>query len=192
MRRLSITIAVVVAVLAMTTIAAAGNVIRITQIDVSHHAPILKGLLSEYCGFDVYVQGEGFLDVTVHFNRDGRVVRETYSSAGAFVTYSAPSTGNSYRFPWLPREEFVYPGGAAIGGPAIYRITGMLVNHPGLPPEAGLLSLQGTVVDLTPDGVPIVEFTDADFEAALARGRTNIGNATDDASCAALAGPTTG
>ncbi len=91
----------------------------------------------------------------------------------------------------MPREEFVYPGGAVIGGPAIYRIVGMLVNHPGLPPEAGLLSVQGTVVDLTPDGVPIVEFTDADFEAAVVRGRSNSGNATDDASCAALAGPST-
>ena len=191
MRRLSITVAVVIAFLAITTIAGASNVIRITRIDVSHHAPILKGLLSEYCGFDIYVQGEGSLDVTVHLDHEGRVVRENYSSAGAFVTYSAPLTGNSYRFPWLPREEFVYPGGAVIGGPAIYRITGMLVNHPGLPPEAGLLSIQGTVVALSPDGVPIVGFSDADFEAAVARGRTNSGNATDDASCAALANPNT-
>ena len=192
MRRLSPIVAVVAAFLAITTVAGAGNVIRISRIDVSHHAPILKGLLSEYCGFEVYVQGEGFLDVTVHFDRDGRVVRENYSSAGAFVTYSAPLSGSSYRFPWLPREEFVYPGGAVVGGPAIYRIVGMVVNHPGLPPEAGLLSIQGTVVEITPDGVPIVEFTDADFEAAVARGRTNSGNATDDAICAALAGPTTG
>ncbi len=86
MRRLSITVAVFVAFLAVTTIAAAGNVVRISRIDVSHHAPILKGLLSEYCGFDIYVQGEGFLDVTLHLDRAGRVVRETYSSPGAFIT----------------------------------------------------------------------------------------------------------
>ena len=192
MRRLSITVAVIVAFLAITTIAAAGNVIRISRIDVSHHAPILKGFLSEYCGLDVFVQGEGFLDVTVHFDRDGRVVRENYSSAGASVTYWAPLTGNSYRFPWMPREEFVYPGGAVIGGPAIYRIVGMIVNHPGLPPDAGLLSLRGTVVDITPDGVPIVAFTDADFEAAIVRGRSNSVNATADATCTALAGSRTG
>jgi hypothetical protein len=188
MRRLSTTVVAVVVSLGIASIAAAGNVLRISQIDVSHHEPILKGFLSEYCGFDVYVQGEGFLDVTVHFDREGRVVRESYSSAGAFVTYSSPLSGSSYRFPWLPREEFVYPGGAVIGGPAIYRIVGMHVNHAGLPPEAGLLSIRGTVVAFAPDGPPIVEFTDADFEAAVARGRSNTGNETDDATCKALAG----
>ena len=187
MRRLSIILAVVAASFAMTSLAAAGNVVRISQIDVSDHTPILKGLLSEYCGFDVYVQGEGFLDVTLHFNGDGRLVRENYSSAGAFVTYSAPLSGRSYRFPWMPREEFVYPGGAVIGGPVIYRITGMIVNHPGIPPEAGLISLQGTVVGFTPEGVPMVEFSDADFDAAIVRGRSNSGDETADATCAALA-----
>ena len=187
MRRLSIIVAVVAASFATTSLAAAGNVVRITQIDVSHHTPILKGFLSEYCGFDVYVQGEGFLDVTLHFNGDGRIVRETYSSAGAFVTYSAPLSGRSYRFPWMPREEVVYPGGAVIGGSAIYRITGMIVNHPGIPPEAGLISVHGTVVGFASDGAPLLEFTDADFEAATLRGRTNSGNETDDATCAALA-----
>lgn len=188
MRRLTIIVAVVAASFAMTSLAAAGNVVRISGIDVSHHEPILKGFLSEYCGFDVYVQGEGSLDVTLHYNGDGRIVRENYSSAGASVTYSAPLTGRSYRFPWMPREEFVYPGGAVIGGTAIYRITGMIVNHPGIPPEAGLLSVQGTVVDFTPDGAPLVEFTDADFDAAIVRGRSNDGNDTADATCAALAG----
>ena len=186
MRRLFVILGI--ALIASTaTVAGAGNVLRINRVDVSHAEPVLRGFLSEYCGFAVYVQGEGYLNITVHFNRDGRIVRESYSSPGAFVTYSAPSSGRSYRFPWMPREEFVYPGGAIRGGSAEYRLTGMIVKHPGVPPEAGLIALTGTVVAFAPDGAPIVEFSDADFEAAIVRGRSNDGDATADAICAALA-----
>jgi hypothetical protein len=84
----------------------AGNVVRFTRIDLTFPKAVLKEYISEVCGFPVYAHGEGFLDVALHYDRQGRPVRETYSSPSAFVTYFSPTTGQSYTFPWLPREEF--------------------------------------------------------------------------------------
>jgi hypothetical protein len=186
MRRLLIAVlAALAATLAIASVGTAADVVRFTRIDISAE-PLLKEHLTDACGFPVYVQGDGYLNVTLHYNGENRLVRETYSTPGSFVTYLAPTTGRSYRFPSMPREEFIYPGGATLGGPAIYRLMGMIVNHPGEPPEAGLIVLRGTVVDVTPDGVPIVGFTDDDFANAFLRGSlTRAGDPTQSI-CAAL------
>jgi hypothetical protein len=187
MRRLLIAVlAALTATLATAGMGAAADVVRFKRIDISFAEPLLKEHLTDACGFPVYVQGDGYLNVTLQHNNDGRLIRETYSTPGSFVTYLAPTTGRSYRFPSMPREEFIYPGGATLGGPAIYRLMGMIVNHPGEPPEAGLIVLRGTVVDVTPDGVPIVGFTDDDFANAFLRGSlTRAGDPTQSI-CAAL------
>lgn len=185
-RLLMITVVALATALGTTGAGTAGNVVRFTGIDLTFPEAVLKEYVSEVCGFPVYVHGEGFLTVTLHYDKDGRLVRETYSSPGAFVTYFAPSTGKSYRFPWMPREEFTYPGGATLGGPATYRLTGMIVNHPGSPPEAGIIALTGTVAGFWSDGAPIVEFNDDDFANAILRG--NLTRAEDPTAgiCAAL------
>ncbi len=41
--------------------------------------PLLKAHLTEACSFPVYVQTDGYLNVTLQYNREGRLVRETYS-----------------------------------------------------------------------------------------------------------------
>lgn len=189
MRRLLVIIVAGLAT-ALGTAAAAtgGNVVRFSGIDLTFQEAVLKEYVTEICGFPVYVQGEGALTVTLHRDREGRVVRETYSSPGAFVTYFAPTTGESYRFPWIPRDELVYPGGATLGGPATYRLTGMIVNHPGEPPEAGLIVLKGTVAGFSPDGIPLVEFTDDDLAAAVARGSLTRAQDPTPGICAALTG----
>jgi hypothetical protein len=159
------------------------------QIDVSDAEPSLKENVTDACGFDVYVQGEGVLTVALRFANDGRLVSETYTSSGAFVTYSAPHSGASYRYPWMPRETFTYLGGAKLGGSVIYRMTGMAVNHPGVPPEAGIVQLTGTVVGFSPDGVPFVGFSDEQFEAGFLRGSLLRAPDPTPAICAELAGP---
>ncbi len=186
MRRLLVAVIAALAVtLAVAGVATAADVVRFSRIDIGF-GPILKANVTEACGFNVYVQGEGYLNVTLQYDSAGRLLRETYSTPGAFVTYTAPTMGTSYRFPWMPREEFSYPGGATIGGPAVYRFTGMIVNHPGEPAEAGVVVLRGTVIDISPDGVPFVDFTDDQIADVFARGSlTRAGDPTDSI-CSAL------
>jgi len=181
---------VVLAALAVTFAAAgagtAAEVVRFTRIDISFAQPLLKAHLTEACGFPVYVQTDGYLNVTLHFNNEGRLVRETYSTPAASVTYLAPTRGSSYRFPGIPREEFTYPGGATLGGPVTYRLTGMIVNHPGVPPEAGVIVLKGTVVGFAPDGAPIAGFTDDEIANAFARGSLTRAQDPTQSICSAL------
>ena len=191
MRRLLIIAAAALAgTLATAGVGTAADVVRFQKIDVAFDEPFLRVDITDVCGFPVYVQGEGFLNVTLQYDAAGRLLRETYSTPGAFVTYSAPTEGTSYRFPWLPREEFVYPGGATIGGPVLYRQTGMIVNHRGLPAESGVVALEGIVVAFTADGAPLVDFTDDQIADVFARG--SITRASDfatraEATCTALA-----
>lgn len=186
-RLLTVVLASLAATLAVAGTGTAADVVRISRIDITFAEPLLKEYLTQACGFPVYVQTEGYLNVTLQYDREGRLVRETYSTPGAFVTYFAPTIGSSYRFPGIPREEFVYPGGATLGGPVIYRSTGMFVNHPAVPPEAGVVMLRGTVVDFTPDGVPLVGFSDEDFANAFVRGGLTRAEDPTASICAKLA-----
>lgn len=189
MRRLLVIVLAALAAIAHAGVSTAADIVRFTRIDIGFAEPLLKEYLSDACGFPVYVKGDGQLDVTLQYDADGRLVREVYSTPRSFVTYFAPTTGASYSFPWRPREEFVYPGGAILGGPATYRLTGMIVNHPGVAPEAGLVVVTGTVVDFSPDGAPTVEFTDDEIENAFVRGSlTRAGDPTPWI-CAALGAP---
>lgn len=190
MRRLLIVICTMLAAaLAAAGIGTAGNVVRLPRIDITSEEPFLKDFLTEVCGFPVYVQLDGYLNVTLLYDREGRLLRETYSTPGAFVTYFAPTTEGSYRFPGIPREEFTYPGGATIGGPATYRLTGMIVNHPGVAPEAGQILLRGSVVAITPDGTPIVDFSDEEIANVFARGSLTRAQDPTLEICSALSAP---
>jgi hypothetical protein len=190
MRRLLVIIMLAgLAAIAHAGVSTAADIVRLTRIDIGFAEPLLKEYLSDACGFPVYVQGDGYLDVTLQYDAEGRLVREAYSTPRSFVTYFAPTTGASYSFPWQPREEFVYPGGAILGGPATYRLTGLIVNHPGVAPEAGLVVVTGTVVDFSPDGVPIVEFTDDEIANAFVRGSLTRASDPTPWICAALGEP---
>jgi len=186
MRRLLIAVTAALAVtLAAAGAATAADVVRF-RIDIGFEEPFLRADITQACGFQVYVQGDGYLNVMLQYDSAGRLLRETYSTPGAFVTYTAPAMGTSYRFPWMPREQFTYPEGATIGGPAILRSTGMIVNHPGEPAEAGVVVLKGTVVGISPDGVPFVDFTDVQIADVFARGSLARADNPTKSICSAL------
>ena len=71
-----------------------------------------------------------------------------------------------------------------MGAPSIVTITGIDANYAGVPAEAGRTVLVGEVIDVTPEGVPIVDFVGPTlFEHGNQLGAESVANL-----CAALGG----
>ncbi len=98
----------------------------------------------------------GDVHITFRTDRNG-VLHEMDAFADHSITFSAPSNGTSISFKFGP-AKFVYPEGVFIGAPSIVTITGIDADYPGVPAEAGRTVLVGEVIDVTPEGVPIVDF----------------------------------
>lgn len=125
-----------------------------TLVDVTFEASYYSGR----CGFPVMITVTGVLHTDLVLDSSGAVIREIDTQPGITVEYSNPNTGKSFSFPFSDILQTDYPGGAKVGGRAICKGSGMQDKIPGVQAEAGILYFdQGTVLQITPDGVPIVD-----------------------------------
>lgn len=145
-------------------------------IDVTFQAPFL----SAYCGFEVDIVITGTANVTLFTDQDGVVVRELDTQPGSRFGFASPDTGKSFSFPNSLSLHTEYPEGASPGADAVWRLTGLFENAPGVPPEAGMAAGEGIVLFISPEGIPVIELTTWLVE----RGNREVG--PPDAICTAL------
>jgi hypothetical protein len=115
--------------------------------------------LSDACGFDVFDVLAGNIDTTLFYDQSGTLVREIDTSPSLTFSLAAPSTGKSIgsRSPAVLITD--YTGGGALGTPAVASLTGLsLMLQPGVM-FTGNQVFDAVVVDHSPEGVPIIEFT---------------------------------
>ena len=126
------------------------------QSDLDVHE--LSAFLTDACGTPVYVDAHGSVVLTIHV-RDSGAAREIDTFPGIQTTLSAPSTGASATAPSGPSITD-YPQGLYVGAPATVRVLGLHQNLPGYPADAGQTVFEGTVVFVTPEGIPLVDLPD--------------------------------
>jgi hypothetical protein len=114
-----------------------------------------SGFLTAACGTPVFISLNGTLQITLRTAKDG-VLHETDVFQNWPITTSAPDFGTSYSFKFGP-GFFEYPDGVYIGAPSIVTFLGVDSNIPGLHAVAGRTVIVGEVIDITPEGVPIVD-----------------------------------
>jgi hypothetical protein len=148
MRRALLLVAVVAA-LASAASTSAGNVTRFTIPVDDRFGPFL----TEECGFEVFSEVTGTATVTLI--ETSRGLREIDLIPGGRVTYSAPSQGTSFSFEANLVGHTLYPEGATLGAPAIVSLTGLLGHVAGIGADAGSITFETTVVDFSPEGIPI-------------------------------------
>jgi hypothetical protein len=136
---------------------------------------------SEFCGFDVFIHVEGKTRVLLKLDQKGDVVSELDTFTATLTTFS--DTG-SFSFPLAQPIRFNYGEGAEIGSTTTIKIVGFGGHVPGsVASDAGILVLTGTVVDVSPEGIPIVDFNG---EVIFERGNSESGEDVGNAVCAAL------
>jgi hypothetical protein len=137
--------------------------------------------LTDLCGFDVFINIKGTARVQLFLDDAGNVVREIDTFSG-FVTYTS-DTG-SFSFPLAQPITFDYGAGAEIGSTATIKLVGLSGHATGfIASDAGIIILTGTVVDFSPEGIPIVDF---DGEVTFIHGNFESGEDIGEAICAAL------
>jgi hypothetical protein len=185
MRRLLVFITVALSALAVAATSSAQRAVHLNNvIDISNS--FQSPLLSEACGFPVTVTVSGALDVTLIYNDAGLVVRHIENTPAATATFSSPN--GSFSFPEAATSVFTYPGGATLGSTANFHSSGLL--RFGLVPGFGVsnagidIVANAVVVDFTPEGIPVVDFTDATI--VISHGNRNSDEEVFTAICAAL------
>ena len=141
--------------------------------------------LSAVCGFKVSFGISGAYKGTIYTSqKSGAIVRELDTQPGTRISYSSPTTGKSFTFPFSTTFHYEFPNGTAPGAPAIVTANGFREKFPGLPASAGRVVFRDAVVLLVIDGVPYVDYG----TPTSSTGRTNDdGDAIDAAICKALA-----
>ena len=183
MRRRALLVAALVVALATAAAAlAAGNVTRFTGLDISND---FGPILTEECGFDVFVSTTGTATVTLIDTGTG-VVREVDTAPGARITLSAPSQGTSFSFEDNLVVHTVYPEGVSLGAPAIVTLTGLFGHVAGIGADAGSITFETTIVEFSPEGIPITG--DPIEETFVEHGNRESGETIVAAICARLAG----
>ncbi len=185
MRRLLVFIAVALSALAVAATSSAQQAVHLQNaIDIS--ASFQSEFLSEQCGFPVTVTISGAVDVTLIYNDAGLVVREIATTPAATSTFSSPY--GSFSFPQAVTGVFTYPGGATLGSTANFTSSGLLAfgHVPGfISSNAGIdIVANAIVVDFTPEGIPIVDFTESTI--FISHGNRNSDEDVINAICAAL------
>jgi hypothetical protein len=180
MRRLSLLGAVAAVAVALALPAAAGNPPdRFVFVD---DVTFPSGFLTAACGTPVFISLNGTLQVTLRTGPDG-ILHEKDIYENWTFTLSAPDYDTSISYKFGP-SFFEYPDGVYIGAPSIVTFLGMDSNVPGLHAVAGRTVMAGEVIDITPEGIPVV-----DPFATI----SEVGNQVDQAIvraaiCAALTG----
>ena len=126
------------------------------QVTLEDDASFQSGFLTATCGFPVFISIQGTVHITLRTDKDG-VLHEIDAFTDWSITFSAPSTGESFSYKFGP-AFFEYPEGVAPGAPSIVTLTGIHQHVLGVPAEAGRTVLIGEVLFVTPEGVPIVDF----------------------------------
>ena len=128
-----------------------------------HHLPFnfsfRDNALSDACGFDVFQVAAGNIDVTLFYDQSGTLFREIDTAPSLTFSFTAPSTGKSIgsRSPAVLITD--YTGGGALGTTAVASLTGLTqMLQPGVM-FTGRQVFDAVVVDHSPEGIPIIEFT---------------------------------
>jgi len=152
-----------------------------TPVDITYEAYYFTGR----CGFKVMFSLTGVLRADLVLDPSGAVIREIDTQPGTTIEYSSPTTGKSFSFPFSCILQTDYPGGARVGGRAVCQGSGLYDKFPGVHADAGIVYFDsGTVVEMTPDGVPIVD----PGPVTRASGTTVDPAAIDAAVCQKLSG----
>jgi hypothetical protein len=134
------------------------------------------------CGFPVVQSLDGTLDTTLRYDRSGSIISEVDTQPGTTVTFSSPTSGKSFSWPYANILHTDYTNGGALGSKATAYGSGLSMNVPGVPANAGRAVFDAVVFDSTPYGVPIVALTGV----ISVTGYTTDPDAVDAAICAAL------
>jgi hypothetical protein len=139
---------------------------------------------TDLCGFPVVQTLAGTLNTTLLYDRSGNIVSEIDTQPGTTVTWSSPTSGKSFSWPFADLLRTDYTNGAALGSDATSYGSGLGMKVPGVPAaDSGRVVFDAVVVDSTPYGVPIVA-----FEGVISvSGHESDADAVDAAVCAALA-----
>lgn len=138
---------------------------------------------TQQCGVTAWSTLTGQLDATLFTDQSGTVVREVDTQPGTTETFSS-SAGRSFSFPVAATLVTSYPDGSGIGSPAVVSGDGLSGKIPGVPADAGRITIQATVVELTDQGVPITAFG----PVTSMNGHANDPAVADAAICTALRG----
>ena len=139
------------------------------------------GYYTQLCGFTVWFTLAGQLDSKLFTDASGTVVREVDTQPGTAQTFS--SATSSFSFPFASTLVTTYADGAYLDAPAVVTGNGLAGKVPGIPADAGTITYQATVVDFSPQGVPITAFGGV----TAMHGHSNDPAVADAAICAALA-----
>ena len=135
------------------------------------------------CGLPVFQSLVGTLNTTLRYDRSGSIVSEVDTQPGTTLTFSSPTSGKSFSWPFANILRTDYTNGGALGSEATSYGSGLDIKAPGVSADAHRVVLGAVVVDTTPFGVPIVAFTGV----ISVKGHTTDPDAVDAAICAALA-----
>ncbi len=161
-----------------------------TRVEFAFDEIFPNGFLTDFCGFPVLVHVQGAGTTTLHYDQDGKLVRELDTLAtGAITTIFSPvelgGTGKSFTDETHAPSTFLYPNGTAIGDTAIVILNGVQrTSGPGNPRIVGRESYEGVIIDYTADGVPVVD----PVVLTSQHGQFDLATALQ-ARCDALAGP---
>ena len=123
--------------------------------------------------------GDGSVD-----QRTGAIVRELDIQPNTRFTWSSPTTGRSFSYPYATAYHYRYAAGTEPGAPVVVRQSGLEYRTPRLRAVAGRTDYGNAfMLFVTDDGVPIV-----DFGEPTSRTSRDLDGALNDAAiCAALA-----
>jgi hypothetical protein len=156
-RRVAVALAAALLMCLPGAVAASAQVLVVRdEVDITVQLPFL----SATCGYDVFSHLEGTTTAVVTFDDAGNPVREV--DTGVLMrTFYAPETGRSVSFP-LPVNLFTdyQPDGSAIAMTAGLFLSVHASGGQPLLFRAGREVYSAVLVDIRPDGVPIIELVD--------------------------------
>jgi hypothetical protein len=116
--------------------------------------------LTEACNQPVYMTLNATLKATLFLDKNGKIVREVDTQPAGTLTYSGDS-GGSISFPFSIISHTDYSGGTSVGSHVTATLTGNIGSFTGLVgPGTGRMVLDGEVVFIDENGVPLTAFTD--------------------------------
>jgi len=125
----------------------------------------LSRWISQSCGFSVYRTIEGRFNVQLFHDDSGRVIREIDTSPSVTFGFFAPAAGRGFSY---TGDATMFADYNADGRTAVVTLAGhqMMVHVPGqgrpLAVNAGKQVFSAVVLWMTPEGVPVVGFTEDD------------------------------
>jgi hypothetical protein len=139
---------------------------------------------SEACGFDVFFVFAANVNTTLFYDQSGTLIRQIDTFPTGTLGFAAPSTGKSIGSASTSVLHVDYTGGGALGTAAVASITGLtFMLQPGVMFTGRQVS-EAVVVDHTPEGIPVLEFTNL-----ISQSGNFFSGDFAGVVCAALSGP---